>query len=112
MQPGEKANRKIILRTFDNIHLVKVQGNQFLRIGRELYHIHLLNGKKIIVSTLLKEYDELLRDSGFYRVHKSYLINMRQISRFEKGDGGYVVLENESKVRVHSRGREELVDKL
>jgi len=63
-----------------------------------------------VVSTLLKEYDEMLKECGFYRVHKSYLINMRHISRFEKGDGGNVVLEDESKVPVASRKREELME--
>jgi two-component system LytT family response regulator len=110
MQPGEKTNRKIILRTFDNIHLVKVQDINFCESEGSYTAVHLLNGKKILVSNLLKEYDELLRDSGFYRVHKSYLINMRHINRFEKGDGGNVVLENESKVPVASRKRDELME--
>lgn len=110
MQPGDKANRKIILRTFDNIHLVKVQDINYCESEGSYTAIHLLNGNKILVSTLLKEYDELLGDSGFYRVHKSYLINMRHISRFEKGDGGNVVLENENKVPVASRKREELME--
>jgi two-component system LytT family response regulator len=110
MQPGNRANRKIILRTFDNIHLVKVQDINYCESEGNYTTIHLLNGKKIVVSTLLKEYEEMLKDCGFYRVHKSYLINMRHIERFEKGEGGYVVLETEAKVPVASRKREELLE--
>ena len=110
MLPGDKANRKIILRTFDSIHLVKVQDINYCESDGSYTTIHLLNEKEILVSTLLKEYDELLKDEGFYRVHKSFLINMRHIERFEKGEGGYVVLENESKVPVASRKREELLE--
>jgi two-component system LytT family response regulator len=63
-----------------------------------------------MVSNTLKDYDEMLRDNGFFRVHKSFLINMRHINRFEKGDGGNVILENESRVPVASRKREELLE--
>lgn len=110
MKPGDKANRKIILRTLDNIHLVKVKDINYCESDGSYTTIHLLNGKNIVVSTLLKEYDEMLKDCGFYRVHKSYLINIRNIQCFEKGEGGNVILENEAKVPVASRKREELLE--
>jgi two-component system LytT family response regulator len=52
----------------------------------------------------------MLIDSGFYRVHKSYLINLSQINRFEKHEGGYIILNNDCKIPVASRKREELLD--
>jgi len=110
MQSQDKTNKKIILKTSDNIHLVKVREINYCESEGSYTFIYLLNGKKIVVSNTLKDYDELLRDSGFYRVHKSYLINMRHIERFDKGDGGYVVLENESRVPVATRKREELLE--
>jgi two-component system LytT family response regulator len=106
----DKANKKIILKTLDNIHLIKIRNINYCESEGSYCAIHLLNGKKILVSNILKDYDELLKDAGFYRVHKSYLINMRHIERFEKTDGGYVVLENEIKVPVASRKREELME--
>jgi two-component system LytT family response regulator len=51
----------------------------------------------------------MLCDSGFYRVHKSYLINLSHITRFEKQEGGYIILTNGVKVPVSSRKREELL---
>jgi two-component system LytT family response regulator len=51
----------------------------------------------------------LLRDFGFYRVHKSYLINLAHIHRFEKAEGGNVILTGDSRVPVASRKREELL---
>ena len=67
------------------------------------------SGEQVIVSNTLKHYDELLKDFGFYRVHKSYLINLEHIHRFEKAEGGYVILEGDAKVPVASRKREELM---
>jgi two-component system LytT family response regulator len=62
-----------------------------------------------MVSKSLKEYQEMLSDQGFFRVHKSYLINLAHILRFEKAEGGYVVMSNGDKVPVSSRKREELL---
>jgi len=97
----EERVKKIILKTLENIHLVKVRDINYCESEGSYTAIHLLNGKNILVSNILKDYDELLKDSGFYRVHKSFLINIRHIERFEKTDGGYVVLENEVKVPKH-----------
>lgn len=110
LQSGDHENKKIILKTSDNIHLIKVREINYCESEGSYTSVFLLNNKKIIVSNTLKEYEELLKENGFFRVHKSFLINLQHISRFEKEDGGNVVLENESKVPVASRKREELLE--
>ena len=107
---GSGSKKKIILKTYDNIHLVKVSDINYCESEGSYTTIHLLEAKKIVVSTTLKDYDELLRESGFFRVHKSFLINLRHIKRFEKAEGGYVVLENDCKIPVASRKREDLLE--
>jgi two-component system LytT family response regulator len=57
----------------------------------------------------LKEYEEMLSDCGFFRVHKSYLINLVHIKRFDRQDGGFIVLTNDLKIPVASRKREEML---
>jgi len=73
-------------------------------------NFYLLNGNKIIVSVTLKEYDEMLSEYGFFRVHKSFLINLSHINRFDKSEGGYIVLSNDNRVPVASRKREQLLE--
>ena len=63
----------------------------------------------MVTNCTLKEYDEMLMDYGFFRVHKSYLINLKYIDSFEKGDGGSVVMTDESKVPVASRKKDQLL---
>jgi len=62
------------------------------------------------VSKVLKEYDELLSNHGFFRVHRSHLVNLQHIKRFEKQEGGYVVMSNGEKIPVSSRARERLLE--
>ncbi len=109
LQTDDQSKKKIILKTFDNVYLVKVKDIIYAESDGRYTTIYLLSGEQIIVSTTLKHYHEILNDFGFYRVHKSFLINIEHIQRFEKAEGGYVILETNAKVPVASRKREELL---
>jgi len=54
----------------------------------------------------------LLSDYGFFRVHKSHLVNIQLVERFDKSEGGYVIMHNGEKVPVSSYKKEELMDYL
>lgn len=101
--------RKIILKTVEKIHLIDIQHITCCESYDNYTSIHTSDGDKIVVSRSLKEFDELLAVSGFYRVHKSFLINLAYIRGFEKQEGGFVVLTGGMKVPVASRKREELL---
>jgi len=110
LHTDDQSKKKIILKTFDNVHLVKVKDIVYAESDGRYSTIYLISGEKIIVSNTLKHYHEMLGDFGFYRVHKSFLINLEHIHRFEKAEGGYVILEGDAKVPVASRKREELME--
>ncbi|MCD4729241.1 MAG: LytTR family DNA-binding domain-containing protein [Bacteroidales bacterium] len=110
LQTDDQSKKRIILKTFDNIYLVKVRDIVYAESDSRYSTIYLESGEKVIVSKTLKHYHELLGDFGFYRVHKSFLINLEHIQRFEKAEGGYVILEGDAKVPVASRKKEELLE--
>ena len=60
----------------------------------------------LLVSKTLKEYEHLLQDHAFIRVHQSHLISLHEVDQYIKSDGGYIVLRDGSKIGV-SRGRRE-----
>ncbi len=112
MQSGNLSSKKIILKTFDHIHLVKIADIIYCESDDCYARFHLMDGNKIMVSNTLKEYDELLSGYGFFRVHKSYLINLLHVLRFEKAEGGSIVLTNENILPVSFRKREQLLELL
>jgi len=112
MQTKDRAKKKIILKTFDNIHREKLSDIVYCESNDNYTNFHLLNSKTILVSTTLKEYDDMLSEFGFFRAHKSYLINLVHIERFEKAEGGAIVLTNEIKLPVASRKKEQLMEML
>ncbi len=110
-----KTNKKIIIKTTENIHLLEIRNIICCDSDSCYTTIHTSDGEKIMVSKTLKDYEELLADCGFYRVHKSNLINLLHIKRFERQDGGYIILTNNLRIPVSSRKRDhllELIEKL
>jgi two-component system, LytTR family, response regulator len=105
-----RQKKKIVLRTQENIYLVDLQDITDFESDRCYTLVHRSGGEQILISKTLKEFDDMLSESGFLRVHKSYLINLMHISRFEKHEGGYIILTNGRKIPVASRKREELME--
>ncbi len=106
----ESEKRKLVLKTSDKIYLLGVQEIVCCESDGNYTVFTTIDGEKITVSKLLKEYDELLSESGFFRVHRSSLINLKHIRRFEKQDGGLVVMSNGDKIAASTRGRERLME--
>jgi two-component system LytT family response regulator len=109
LQNTGHQNKKIILKTTENIYLLDLHNITCCESDDNYTRIHTSDGDKILVSKTLREYDDMLAGCGFYRVHKSFLINLSHIRRFEKQEGGYIVLSGDLKVPVASRKREEVM---
>ncbi len=110
LQTQDTKGKKIILRTSETVHLVKVSDISYCESDISYTYFYLTDGKKILVSNTLREYEDLLKEYGFFRVHKSFLVNLLAISKFEKADGGYLVMENDDRVPVSSRKRDQLLE--
>jgi two-component system LytT family response regulator len=68
--------------------------------------------QKIVASRPLKEVEEMLEEYSFFRVHHSYIVNMNEIDRFIRTDGGYLVMSDGSSVDVSRSKKELLLKKL
>jgi len=106
----DPSKRKIVLKTNDSIWLVKTEEIYYCEADLSYTNFYLTNKKKLLVSGNLMEYEEILRDAGFFRVHKSFLVNLSEIVRFEKGDGGFLVMGNNDRIPVASRKKDELME--
>jgi len=75
----------------------------------------LKSNQEVLVTKNLKDFESMLCESGFCRVHHSYLINLRHVKKYIKGEGGYVILSENHHVDISRRKKEEflsLLDKL
>lgn len=109
---NQSSVKKIAFPTSEGIELVKLNQIVHCEADDNYTSIFLVNDKRILVSKTIKEYDTMLSDFGFFRIHQSHLVNLDYISKFNKNDGGYVVLENGKKLPVSRRNKQEFLEKL
>lgn len=102
--------KKIVLKTQENIFLFDLQNITHLESDGCYTRVFTTDNDPILISKTLKDYDEMLSGSGFYRIHKSFLINLSHIHKFERQEGGTIVLTGNHKIPVASRKREELLE--
>ena len=103
----ETGFKKIAVPTLEGFELIPAE--QILRCEADdnYTHLFLKNKHKIIASRTLKEVEEQLQEfSHFVRVHHSYVVNMNEVTRYVRGEGGYVVMSDGTAVNV-SRSRKE-----
>jgi two-component system LytT family response regulator len=100
--------KKIVLKTAESIHIVQVKN--IIRCEADVNYttFFLENSEKLLVSKTLKDFSELLEPAGFFRTHQSHLVNLDHILRYDKMEGGHLVMADESIVPVSSRKKEEL----
>lgn len=106
---SDQVSKKILLKTSDSIHLVRFVDIICCEADSGYTKFILHGDDSILVSKTLAEYEDLFSNFGFFRVHKSFLINLHKVIRFEREDGGTLVMEEEIKVPVASRKRDQVL---
>ncbi|WP_310378488.1 LytTR family DNA-binding domain-containing protein [Flavobacterium sp.] len=101
--------RKIVLKDSNSIYFVNV--NEIIRCESDGQYteFYIENTKKIVISKSLKEYEEMLELYGFIRPHHSHLINTHKILRFDKVDGGSLIMQNNDEVPVSHRKKAQIL---
>lgn len=108
----QKMIDRIALHTQEKIVVVDIKN--IVRCEADVnYTCFYFNDRpKMMVTRTLKDFEEMLEDRGFARVHQSHLINTAFIKEFVKGDGGYLVLTDGSNVPVSIRKKNQVMDLL
>ena len=104
--------KRIALSTADGIHLFEI--SDIIRCESEDNYtkFYLKNNKPVLISKTLKEYEELLTEHGFERIHQSHLINLAYLKSYIKKEGGYVVMSDNSNLPISQRKKDRLQELL
>lgn len=121
---GTKERLNVLLEAFkgnksqeDKIAIPTAEGLEFLQI-KSIIHIDssanyskifLQSGKQVLVTKLLKDFEDMLLPYRFYRVHNSHLVNLNCIQKYIRGEGGQVIMQNGDAIDVSRRKKEEFL---
>lgn len=94
--------------------LVVIQVSDIIRCESDVNYttIFMKDKQKLLVAKTLKEFEEMLTEYHFFRVHNSHLINLNYIKSYNKGKGGFVTMTDNSSIEVSTRRRDEFLKKL
>lgn len=106
---AKKSFHKIAISTQQGLSFFEVNDIVYLEAVRNYTSIHFNNHSKRIASKTLKDFEELLPSTFFFRIHHSYIININFINKYIKGDGGQVELTNGVHLDVSRRKKEEFL---
>ncbi|MEM7035390.1 MAG: LytTR family DNA-binding domain-containing protein [Bacteroidota bacterium] len=106
--PRPTSPDQIALPTAEGLEFTAPDDILYLQSDSNYTEIYLQDGRRLILSRTLKDVETLLPPDRFCRVHHSYIVNLRQIKRYVKGDGGYLIMKNGAEVRV-SRSKKDVL---
>jgi two-component system, LytTR family, response regulator len=104
-----KPERKLVLKTAESMYILETKDIIRCEADGSYTTFYVNDGRKIMVSRNLKEFEEMLSEFEFFRPHHSHLINLNYMLSFEKRDGGYIVMKDKSEVPVSSRRKDDLL---
>jgi two-component system, LytTR family, response regulator len=109
LKQANLQSEKILLHSAKDANLVQL--SNIIRIsGENNYSTFFLNdGAKILVSKTLKDFEELLQDQHFFRIHKSHIINLNYLTKLIKPDILMVQMTDGTQIEVSIRRKAELL---
>lgn len=108
----QSASKKICVPVLSG--LVFIQTDDIIRCESNVNYttLFLKDKQKLLVAKTLKEFEEMLTEYNFYRVHNSHLLNLAYIKMYNKGKGGTVTMNDGSEIEVSTRRKDDFLKRL
>jgi len=108
---GNRTSKKLVLNTQETVHVVN--SDEITRCESDgSYTLVYFQDRKIMISRKLKDFEEMLTGLSFYRSHRSHLINLNFVDRYEKKDGGYIIMKDNASIPLSAAKKEEFFELL
>lgn len=103
------SSSKIGLASHNKVDFVEIARIVRCEADNNYTHVFLENQGKMLISKTLKEFEELLKDHGFIRLHQSHLINSAYIKSYQKNDGGNITMTDGSTIPISRTKKNEII---
>ena len=111
--PPNPVEERVALSTSDSIFFITLKDILWCESVNGSYtRFHISNAKPLLVSHPLLNYEEILIDHNFVRIHQSYIVNLRHVVKYMKGEGGSVFLADGKELEVSRRRKSVFLDAL
>lgn len=108
----KNKNEKIIIPSSEGLNVVRLSDILRLEADDVYTYFFLTDGQRLMASRPLNNYERILEDLPFSRIHAKHLVNLMYIKRYVKGKGGSVIMEDDTEVEVSVRKKPDFLSKL
>ena len=109
---GSPSEMRLCLPTLKGFIVVKLDDIIYCEAERSYTIFHLDGKRTVTVSKSLIEYDHLLQETQFFRIHKSFLVNLNHIKEYQRGEGGLVIMTDNAEIEVSRRKKEFFLNRM
>jgi two-component system, LytTR family, response regulator len=103
LERNNESVKRIALPTLNGLSFINISDIVRCEASGSYTNFILRNSKQILASRNIKEYEKMLENYDFYRIHDSHIVNLAYVRHYIKGRGGYVILDDNSQVEVSVR---------
>lgn len=103
---------KLCIPSLRGFQVVEINEIIYCEASSNYTNFHFANRPSICASKPIHEYEELLADCNFVRVHKSFVVNLEHVKEYIRGEGGSVILSNNNEVEVSRRKKDMLMTRM
>jgi two-component system LytT family response regulator len=100
---------RIAVPTGEGLEFLSIRQISRIESSSNYSRLFFSDGRTLVVTRLLKDFESLLGPYDFYRVHHSHLVNLKHIRKYIRGEGGQVVMLNGDVIDVARRKKEEFL---
>lgn len=111
-QTGSPQKMKLCIPSLRGFQVVELNNILYCEAAGSYTNFHFSNQPLICSARPIYEYEEMLTDSGFIRIHKSYMVNLLHIKEYVRGEGGIVILSNNQEIEVSRRKRDLFISRM
>ena len=109
---GSPAEMRLCLPTQKGFTIVKLEEILYCEAERSYTVFHFVAGRPVTISKPLYDYEKLLTDTSFLRIHKSFLVNLLHVKEYVRGEGGTIIMTNGTEIEVSRRKKEQFLVKI
>lgn len=109
---GSPQEMRLCLPTQKGFTIVKLEEILYCEAERSYTVFHFVNGRPVTISKPLYDYEKLLTDTPFMRIHKSFLVNLLHVKEYVRGEGGTIIMTNGTEIEVSRRKKEQFLVKI
>src|SRR5438552_708946 len=111
-QKNSPQNMRLCVSSVKGFQVVEIRDILYCEAAGNYSNFHFTNHQLVCTSRTMIEYERLLEDAGFVRIHKSYLVNLVHVKEYIRGEGGSVILTNGTELEVARRKKDMFLDNM